>query len=271
MGKPKKEEVAVVEPRIDENEEVSINLDENNQVVKPEVKKVEEPKYVTADMLAETQRKSNAAFFAEQRKVQQMLERLEAGLKPKEVVRETPEDEWDVKVQKNWKGTVEELADARAEAKYKQLREREISEQKAIDEQARTSQLLENNKQTVMQRHPELNDSTSEKAAVFQSVISRNPDYLSNPFGPVLAMRDMEEELRGQGKMIDSATTKIVESEVQRRARTAATSVPHGNGNSTTNKVVLTKDEREYCDNHKIKYETFASMKNRPLNQGVEV
>ena len=263
MAKKKVEEAVEIQ---DPEKEVSVEIDDNNNVVKPEVKKAEEPRYVKPEELQETLRKSNAAFFAEQRKIQATLERLESSLKPKETPREVPIDEWDLKVQKNWKGTVEELADARAEAKYRQMREKEISEQKLQEEQTRTLTLLDNNKRTVMQRHPELEDPTSDKSRTFQDVISRNPDYLTNPFGPVLAMRDMEEELRSQGKM-DEPVRKMVENEVQRRARTSATVVPNGNGNGQVNKIILTKDEKQYCDDHKIKYESFAATKHKLSTQ----
>lgn len=269
MAKKKVEgiaDTAVVE-KIDPEKEVEVNLNEHNEPIKPEVKKIEEPRYVTAEQLQETQRKANAAFFAEQRKIQSMLERLEAGLKPKEIVRETPPDEWDEKVQKNWKGTVEELADARAEAKFKALREAEKAQEALEREQRETTDLLGKNKIAVMQRHPELDDPTSEKAQVFQSVITRNPSYLTNPYGPVLAMRDMEDELRSQGKFVDEPTKRAVETEVQRLARTNGTGIPKGNGSASANKVVLTKEERQYCDDHKIKYESFASTKQKLSTQ----
>jgi len=218
MAKKKAESIAdtAVVETVDTEKDIEVNLNENNEPIKPEVKKVEEPRYVKPEELQETLRKSQAAFFAEQRKIQTALERLEAGLKPKEVVREVPEDEWDIKVQKNWRGTVEELADARAEAKFKALREAEKAQEAAEREQREISDLLSKNKFAVMQRHPELDDPTSDKARTFQEVISRNPSYLTNPYGPVLAMRDMEDELRSQGKLVDEPTKKIVETEVQR-------------------------------------------------------
>jgi len=262
MAKKKQEEVAVVET-VDPEKEVSVDIGENSEVIKPEVKKVDEPKYVTAEQLQETQRKSQAAFFAEQRKIQAMLERLETGLKPKEVVPATPANEWDEKVQKNWKGTVEELADARAEAKFKQLRDAERAEEQAERQRNETTELLNKNKIAVMQRHPELDDPTSDKAQTFQQVIQRNPSYLVNPYGPVLAMRDMEDELRSKGIVIDEPTKKIVDTEINRRARTSGSAVPNGNGTASANKIVLSKEERQYCDDHKIKYESFAQTKHK--------
>lgn len=269
MPKPKKEET-VAEVEINPEAEVSVNLNENNEVIKPEVKKVDEPKYVTAEQLQETQRKSNAAFFAEQRKIQQTLERLELGLKPKDIIATKPATEWDEKVQKDWKGTVDELADVKAREVYKTLREQERAQEAAEREQRETTDLLRKNKIAVMQRHPELDDPTSDKATTFQSVISRNPSYLTNAYGPVLAMRDMEDELRSQGKLIDDPTRKIVETEVNRRARVGAGAIPNGNGAQSPTKIVLTKDEKQYCDDHKIKYDTFASTKQK-LNSSREI
>ena len=260
MAKEKvKEAVAVVE-EADPNKDIEVNLDENNQVVKPEVKKVEEPKYVRAEDLNEAIRKSNAAFFAEQRKTQARLDEIAQGIKPK--APDVPQDEWDEKIQKDWKGTVRELA--RLEAQ--ELRKQEIETQRVRDEETKSSQLLENNKRTVMQRHPELEDVSSEKYMLFRQIVEKTPDYKTNPFGPVLAMRDMEDELRSQGKLIDEPTKKIVDNEVNRRARTSATVVPNGNG-SSVNKIVLTKDEKQYCDDHRIKYETFASTKQKLSTQ----
>lgn len=255
----------------DPHKEVVVELDDDNKVVKPAEVKKEEPRYVRLEDLDEKLKKSNAAYFAEQRKISQQLRDLTERIQPTNKVQtqkpDAPADEYDELVQKDWKQAVRRLSEER----YQELRKEELERQKTQNEQQRRSELLETNKRKVMERHPDLEDPGSEKARIFQEIVSKNQDYLSDPFGPVLAMRDMEDELRSQGKIIDKPTQQIVEKELNRRTRTGAGAIPGGTQNGNSNKVVLTKEEREFCDHNGIKYESYA--KNRraiSVNGGVQ-
>ena len=117
----------VIPEKIQENpeKEITVQLDENNQPIKQEEKK-EEPKYVTADILnqslTEAIKKATAPLYYEMRKG-----RESQPVQPPVVKKEEPVDEWDKKLQTNWRGTVEELA----EAKFNKMMEVQAQKQAA--------------------------------------------------------------------------------------------------------------------------------------------
>lgn len=230
--------------------EITVQLDDNNQPIKQEEKK-EEPKYVTADALnaslTEAIKKATAPLYYEMRKGREQ--------QPTQPVikKEEPVDEWDKKLQTNWRGTVEELA----EAKFNKMMEVQAQKQAAEYQRQQTSQLLENNKTQVLKKHTELNDETSQKAEIYRQVLQERPEYLSNPFGPVLAMRDMEDRLRDLG-VVDNSTRQVVDKEVARQTRTNGGVIPKGSTVQSKNSVTLSKDQKEFCDANGIKYENFA-------------
>ena len=232
---------------------VSVILDDKGNPIQSETPK-KEAKYITEEMLANTVseaiKKATAPLYYELRKTkEQPVYQQPAPVKPA-----TPPTEWDEKLQKDWKGTVEELADARVN----QILERQAQTQRAEYDRQQSFQLLENNKKKVLERHKELNDETSSKANVYREILQEHPEYLNNPFGPVLAMRDMEDRLKENG-VVDDTTRQTVQREAQRIVRTNASSIPSGQSSATKGKsVTLTKEQKEYCDLKGIKYENYA-------------
>lgn len=236
---------------------VQVNLDEKNQPIIPEKPK-DEPKYVRVEDLEAINKAINNTRGWNERKISNLEAKIDQLLKGNQPAQPQPKSEplteWEEKLQKDWKGTVEELADARLEAKLKQREE----QARIQAEQYRTSQLLEENKRKVLERHKELNDEGSQKAEIYRQVIQERPEYLTNPFGPVLAMRDMEDRLREQGH-VDEVVKPIVQKEVARQVRTNGTSVAKGSSNPSGQKTVtLTRDQKDFCDANGIKYENFA-------------
>lgn len=247
-----KMEVVPDEKIQEKNSEVTVQLDDNNQPIKQEEKK-EEPKYVTADILnaslTEAIKKATAPLYYEMRKGREQQPQTQQPL----VKKDEPVDEWDKKLQTNWRGTVEELA----EAKFNAMMQKQSEKQAAEYQRQQTSQLLENNKMQVLKKHIELNDETSQKAELYRQVLQERPEYLNNPFGPVLAMRDMEDRLRDLG-VVDNSTRQVVEKEVARQTRTNGGALPKGSTVQNKNSVTLSKDQKEFCDANNIKYENFA-------------
>lgn len=253
-----------IEPK---ESEVVVELDENNSPVKTEEPKKQEPSYVTKEefeRLAKASNYTNGAL----RKIQEFIEKEKvskpviSASKPKEDM-----DEYDELVQKDWKQAVRKLS----QAEYSELRRQEREQEQAEAEKNRNLNLLENNKRKVLEKHSELMDEMSEKAKIYQQVITEHPEYLGNPFGPVLAMRDMEDRLHEQG-YVDEPTKKILEKEVLRQTRASASTIGRGASSSPTKTITLTKEQRELCDSFGIKYENYASVsQNLTKNQGVEV
>lgn len=247
---------------------VQVKLDENNQPINLEKPK-DEPKYVRVEDLESinkainnTREHSNRKISSLESKIDQLLKGTQQPQKPVNV----PQDEWDKKLETDWKGTVRELA--RLEAEEIRKREREAEKQEA--EQIRTLNLLNENKFTVIKKHKELNDETSHKAEIYRQVLTERPEYLTNPFGPVLAMRDMEDRLRESG-YVDESIRPIVDKEVARQARTNGSSVPKGNSNPSSQKTItLTREQKDFCDANNIKYENFAKYSTM-LNNKKEV
>lgn len=279
MPDPVQVEVEETKKPIETPSDVSVEFNDKNEPIKKEEPKKPEAAAFTPEILAnhklELEKKLNSHFYSQRkkdeeldRKLNEISQRLAGAVVPKQA---GPETEWDKKVQTNWKGTVEELADARAEAKYKEFRAREDAERNTQFEQQRVANLRQDNIKKALGRHPELDDNTTEKAQIYRGILEKNPQYLADPSGPILAMRDMEDELREQGKMVDTATQRIVEKEVVRQSRAAASQAPAGGAKSKSNVIVLTKDEKEFCDNHNLKYESYARSK-RMIGQkeGVE-
>ncbi len=245
---------------------VTVTLDEKNQPVKVEEKK-EEPKYVTADILATTLqeaiKKATAPLYYEMRQSRE-------NQKPPQPVQQPPKPEpteWDAKLQKDWKGTVEELAEARVNDI---LQKREALQRAEYENQQYKIESL-NNQKTVMAKHPELNDEDSIKTQTYRQILQEKPQYLNNVYGPILAMRDMEDKLRESG-VVDNATKQVVDKEIARQVRTNGGIIPKGSPVSGKKSITLTKEQKELCDHNGWKYENYAkyaAMNDR--REGVEV
>lgn len=237
-----------------QEKEITILLDENNQPVK-EPEKKDEPKYVTAEMLATTVadalKKATAPLYYEMRKVREP----QAPAQPAPVQPKVEPNEWDKKLQGDWKGTVEELA----EQKFKKMMDDKAKQDQIQYQQQQENSIREDSKKKALAKHPELNDETSQKSEIFRQVMQENPDYLINPRGPILVMRDMEDKLRDMG-VVDNSTRQAVDKEVARVTRTNAGSLPKGNPSVSKNSVTLTKDQKEFCDANGLKYENYAKF-----------
>lgn len=262
---PKPTEVVPDEkPEKDTPSSVTVELDDNNQPIAQKEEKKEEPKYVTADqiaaMVAESIKKATAPLYYEMRKSREP----QTTPTPQPVTPKPEPTEWDQRLQKDWKGTVEELAEQKAKSIIAQ--EKELQKQEA--EKQRVANLLESNKSDVMKRHPELEEEGSQKQELYRQVLVEHPEYLANPFGPKLAMYDMEERLRQMG-VVDNTTKQVVQKEVARQVRTNGAAIPKGTTSTSTKSVTLTKEQKEFCDTNNIKYENYVRMLKR-TGQGAE-
>ena len=143
-------------------------------------------------------------------------------------------------------------------------------ERKKIQEQTEyqtTRNEIDKNSQSALERHPELNDTTSEKSEIWFDILNKNPRWRNSPDGPLLTMYRLEEELRQRGYDVDGSITEKVTKERERIARVSGTTVPASRPTTPSNKIVLTKEQREFCDENGMSYEAYA----RALKAGSEV
>jgi hypothetical protein len=220
--------------------------------------KVSEAQYASLDELQKIQKQLNGLSYMG-RKFDEMTRKLDALGTPQQNVGPTvrPEDmdEYDKLVEKDWKAAVRKLAQEEAATLRKQEREEEFTRQAA----AKQANLLEQSKKSVLDRYPQLSQDDSEISIKFKEVVARHPEYTTNEFGPILAMRDMEEELKSEGKL-DTFSKKVVDKEIERRARVGVASVPKASPASGS-KSTLSAEDKKFCDFNGIKYDVFLRNK----------
>jgi len=156
-------------------------------------------------------------------------------------------DEIDKLAQTDWKAAVSKISETKAREILENDRKK-IEIQREKDE---VSQVMERNATLVATKHSELDDPDSEKSKIFQEILNNNPRWRTSPDGPLLTMYSMEEELRKRGYVIDSPVIK------QERSATA-TSLPSSRPVNTGNKIVLTREQREFCEQNGLSYEDYA-------------
>lgn len=167
------------------------------------------------------------------------------------VVPETKE-EWDSLARADWQTAV----DMRSIISARKVQE----EVRRVDSNTRA---LEESKNKVITRHPELADATTEKGKIYLSILDRNPEYLTMNKGPILAMRDMEDEMEAQGftreQIFDSkkASAQTEVTRVNRGALTSAGRMPEKTGRT----VQLSKDDMEFCKTQGIDPKDYAREK----------
>lgn len=230
-----------------------------------------EPKYVTVDDLEKIRKQLNGLSYMGRQfqEISKKLDSLQYQPQPR-VQSEGSRDPYDELVEKDWKKAVRTLAREEAEA----IRQVQIQQDYQRQLEQHKVNILEQSKQKVVARYPEINNPDSEIAKKYMKILNQNQDYLRNDRGPVLAMRDMEDELRDEGRL-DEVSKRAVEKEVNRQVRTGAAALPRtSNGAVSPNKITLTREQKELCDNNNIRYEDYASMLKKQQTsgrQGVEV
>lgn len=231
---------------------VEVSIGEETEQPQDQVKEAEQKPQED-----DSQKLKNRLGYQE-RQIQKLQQQLEAMSKPSQPAsqpeKEVPVSELDKMVQEGrWQEAVSKLAEQRAKEIFQeeQMRIQQQSEQQRLQSE------IEKNAQLALERHPELNDATSEKAQIWLDILNQNPRWRQSPDGPLLTMYRLEEELRRKGYDIDGSIKRSVESEKERIARAQATAT-HASRPVSSNKITLTKEQREFCDLNGIKYEDYA-------------
>lgn len=261
------------EPEVKETEDggIEVSLEEEKEEdavetkeeVKPEVK--EEPKQDPLRNKVYAQDRILAKLQKDQLEKDAKIAELEAKLIPEPEVENL--DELDKLAQKDWKGAVRKLARQEAEAI------RKVDQQKiqADTLERERKQVLAESERKVLEKYPELNEPTSEHSQIWWEKLNQNPRWRTSPDGPILVMREMEDELRSRGYDIGQKVTKAVKQEQVRLANANATTLESTRSKSS-NKVVLSKEQREFCEANGLSYEVYArSLRNSGEKGGVEL
>lgn len=179
-----------------------------------------------------------------------------AHTQPREFIGGIPvpqnKQEWDDLAKEDWQTAV----DMRSIISARRVQE----ESRRVDSATRS---MEESKQRVLQRHPELADMNSEKAKIFLQVLDKNPDYLTMSKGPILAMRDMEDEMEALGftreQIFESkkAAAQAETTRVNRAALTGGGRMPEKQGRT----VQLSKDDLEFCKSQGLDPKEYAREK----------
>lgn len=166
------------------------------------------------------------------------------------------DEEWDALAQKDWKKAVDLRSIQNAQNLLKKQKE-----------STRADSTLEESKQKVLAVHPEINDNNSEKSKIFVQILNDNPDYRNQPKGPLYAMRDMEEYMentlgykRGE---IRTAEKNGAQREASRQNRIVLNKGSGRTNSKTGNKIVLGKDEMEFCKFQNIDPKEYARNKQK--------
>jgi len=166
------------------------------------------------------------------------------------------DEEWDDLADKDWKKAV----DLRSIQNAKSI----MSQQQAA---TKADSTLGEAKQKVLATHPELNDNASEKARIYLQILDDNPDYLAQPKGPLYAMRDMEDYMENtlgyKRKDIRSAERAGAKREASRQHRIVLNKGAGRTNEGSSNKVVISKDEMEFCKFQGIDPKEYAKNKQK--------
>ena len=163
--------------------------------------------------------------------------------------------QWDKLAKDDWKKAVD-------------LRSKMQAEQTQVNatNTAEFNRVMEESKQSVLTRHPELNDPNSEKSKVYRNIVVANPDYTEQKKGPLTAMYEMEDYMeKNMGykrEDIVKAETAARADESARHSRVQLTSTT-GHNITEGNKVTITKDEMDFCKLQGIDPKVYASNKKK--------
>jgi len=200
----------------------------------------EEPKYVRLEDLEKVNQAINNTREYNNRQLAEINSKIEK-LAPKPV--QTGDPDLDELVQKDWKAAVEKITES--------VLAKERTRQAAEAESERTTRILEESKAKVFERHKELSDPESPKTREFLKVIEENPDFKTNPRGPILAMHEMENRLNLHGKL------EVAEN---KQTRSRATGVPAGTPSGSKG-YTLSKADMDFCRLNGINPENYKRLK----------
>ena len=202
--------------------------------------KTEEPKYVKLEDLEKINQSIKNTREYNDRKLVELGEKIDR-LIPK--APEAKPDDLDELVQKDWKAGVSKVVE--------DVLQRQQARQVAESQVQFDSRIRQESINKVMERHKELADTSSDKAREFAKVLEDNPDYKTNPRGPLLAAYEMENRLKAHD------TINSGDGKVSKETRSRAASVPQGTSAGTKSAYSLSKADMDFCRHNNINPENY--------------
>ena len=251
--------VQIEEPPVDTSQGVEVDLDQKESSEKV-VKTSEDTEKLEARVRAmETSHRAIA-------RVNEKLQRENEQLKQQQPVAHQPPpltDELDKKLFSNDPVQVKEALKEFTKQATQQALEQERIQQQAATSLQRRHNILEKSKQEVIQKYPELdpehgdNESTVARSfsQAFSELLSEDPEFQYNPYGPKLAVERMERSLKSQANGAPAP----------RKSQGLPSSRP---GIRPSNTVILTKEEKELCDRSNLDYAVYARTRKTLEAQG---
>ena len=161
----------------------------------------------------------------------------------------------------------EKIADKRFDERIKTYEaEREKQNQERIKQQTSTN-MLEKNKQWVLEQEPSLNDESSEQFrgfyATYNRLIQEDPSLLQNPYAPKVVYREWKADSS------QDTAKPVLDPEKERLKRVAGGVAPQGRPTATHKTIKLTQEEVDLCKEKGFSPAVYASIKEANLKEGV--
>jgi len=269
-----------VMPEPEEKDDIVVVVEETSGTVKEEVVEKPDPKDEEIKALKETVGKLERSVnhtAGSYRIIENLQKQVADLIKSKSVTTKTETGE-PVKSDEELVKLINEDLVAGVSEIYKRQRKAEKEQEskkseleKIEKEQTRQISLMETNKQGVLEKYPELNDPTSDYAKIWFELLDKKPHYKTNYLGPLMLMRDMEDECRKQGLKVKEEgvnAEKVIEKEVSRRTNVRQTSLkPGAKTKPGGGEVVLTQEQIIFCKHNNIPLKNYAATLKR-LNSG---
>ena len=224
-------------------------------------KKTDETQYVKIDDLKKLSKQLDGLSSAlrtsekEKKELRSKLDDIEGRLSGRSIKPLEAQDELDKLLEQGeWRKPVATVARQAVEDALK-ARDQENSVRQSQAEKVR---LLESSKKQVRDKYPDIDDPASETAKTYMKILNEKPHYLKSEYGPVLAMRDMEDTIESESPEPSQ--------EDRRRLRANASSLRPGTP-AKSQEVVLTREQKEFCKtagmDEKIYLQTLKQMAGR--------
>ena len=240
-----------------------------------------QPKYATEADFSKVQKQLNSLSAAQRnfekysRELQDMKSKLEAipqmlAQRPM-ISPSSNQNEWDTLVEQDWQKAVSGLAKVQIDEYMAQANQQYQRQMEEYNKQQYQVGQLEQSKQLILQRHPDLASEHSDKAKLYMQIFNDDQSLYYNPRGPEIAMYRMENELKKAG-LLDEETEGLVDKESARRLRAGASRVPTGTRPGLSKRTVLDVSQKKFCDRNNIRYEDYEKMVNliQTKGEGVE-